>query len=535
MALSKSINLLHAQRAVPCDICEDEIPGKYYCIECKQTLCPQCEKNHKRVAGTKHHNIVLRTQVGDIDNTTFTCTDHGNQASFHCEKCNIAVCTKCVTGKHRGHNLSDLDDIWESEKKIFHDDVKALQRAISTLETQRGEILTEKENYKKKTKKILKNIDDENQAAMEELQRIHKERVNKVHSIQNSHLAIFDGFDKEMKTKIISFENRISEYEEMIKKKNLPALRKITQGKYSLLEIGKRPELPYPPTVEPGDLQLITEKLRKLLVNPSPLMSKSLKITTLTVASKFKCPLEGFPRICITKEDDVWLGGFESRELVMVDIKGRVTRRRKIQNRTNSLAVMDCGDVIISPRSADSKSVSRLPRDGKEQHVFDTSPSISAGVSVTPDQKILICAVDGRVVKTNVGFNVKEIYNGPGKNYIIQAVENREGNIYITDWDNQSLVKTSEDGKVLSTITHTTEGQQLGRPHGLVVDKMDNVLCTDTENDCVYIIDQNQQISELVGRSQGIQSPHWLAVDNDNNLWITQEDGTVQIVKYVTP
>ncbi|KAK3084441.1 hypothetical protein FSP39_013589 [Pinctada imbricata] len=327
----------------------------------------------------------------------------------------------------------------------------------------------------------------------------------------------------------------MSEYKDAVAKNSLPALRNISKGKLSLPEIGSKLELPDPPKFVDGYLQSIVENLRKLIISPSSLMSKQLKITTPTVVSKLKCPLDGYSRICITKEGDVWLGGHKSRKLVMVDIKGQVIRRMKMKNRTAALAVMDSGDVILSPHGDDSKSVSKLMKYGREQRVFDSSPSASFGVSVTSDQKILICTVDGRVVRINDnGTNAKEIYKGSRNYSTIHAVENANGNTYISNRTNHAVVIVSRDGLVLSTITQTRDGRKLQKPKGLVMDKMHNILCADTDADCVYIIDQNQEMRELVGPSHGIESPQWLAVDNNENLWIAQENGNVHVVKYLS-
>ncbi|KAK3084263.1 hypothetical protein FSP39_010791 [Pinctada imbricata] len=326
MAYSKSVNLANAQTAVPCNVCEDDVPGEYYCKECKQTLCPHCEKNHKRVTATKNHNVVLRTQVGDLDTTILSCTDHGDQASLHCEKCNIAVCMKCVTGKHKGHDMSDLDAL-QKEKIVLQNDINRMQGALQTLQNKLGELLTEKKKYKKKIETILEDMENENQAAMNELRKIHKERLDNINNIQDSHMAIYEGFEVEMKTRITSYEKRESEYEDTLAKNNLPDLRILTKEQLSLSEIGSKPELPDPPIFVQGNVQTIMENLGKLHISFSPI-SKPLKLV-----SKFKCPLKGYPRICITKEGDVWLGGYESRELVMVDINGQALGRRKIQNR----------------------------------------------------------------------------------------------------------------------------------------------------------------------------------------------------------
>ncbi|KAK3084148.1 hypothetical protein FSP39_009006 [Pinctada imbricata] len=529
MAMSKSVNLAHAQRAVPCDACEDDAPGEYYCVECKQTLCPQCEKFHRKF--TKGHNVVLRTQIGDIDTTTLTCTDHDDAATYHCEKCNVPVCGRCVTGKHQCHKLVDLTTILERERNKLQDGVIRIKRDIlPKLKKRQEKITIEKEIYEKKIQRITKDMEDEKK----EIDRIHNERMKKIASIRESQLSTFNYYLEDTDKDIRKVQKTMAEYEEVIRKSSLATIINLLKRKDPPPETGCKVDLPNAPVYVPGDLQSVLGKLQ--VSSPPPSVSKPLKLTTPTVVSKFKCPLEGYPQICITKEGDVWLGGSESRELVMVDIKGQVLRRRNIQNRPYSLAVMDCGDVIIIPHGGDSRSVNRLMKDDREQHVFDPSTPCSNGVSVTADQKILICIYDGRVVSINGdGTNVKHIYKCSGIESAIHAVENADGNIYISGWTNHAVVKVNKDGKVLSTITHTTGGQQLGGPWGLVVDKMDNILCADSDKHCVYIIDQNQQMRKLVGHSHGIQRPSWLAVDNDNNLWITQEYGNVHVVKYLSP
>ena len=55
----------------------------------------------------------------------------------------------------------------------------------------------------------------------------------------------------------------------------------------------------------------------------------------------------------------------------------------------------------------------------------------------------------------------------------------------------------------------------------------------DYSNGRVYIINQNGEVRELVGKSHGIQKPEWLAVDSDDNLWVTQNDGNIKVVKFM--
>ncbi|KAK3084003.1 hypothetical protein FSP39_006545 [Pinctada imbricata] len=530
MAFSKSVNLVHAQTAVPCDACEAKAPGEYYCIECKHTLCPPCEKIHGKF--TKGHNVVLRTQIGKIDTNIFTCAEHGNQNTFHCEKCNKPVCGTCITEKHKGHDLTGLNDIFEKEKNTLQNRLTTMQqKSLPTLEKFKEQILELKGNYANKIKEITKDMESENRALHKELDRIHDDRMKRISSMEISHLLMFDGCTTKIEKKIELFAGKISEHREAIGGKSLPAILNLAKKEESLPSIHYKLEVPQPPSFVPGNAENLEEIIGRLLMPPHSIVHP-FDIINPTIVSKFKCPTQGQPSLCITKEGDVWLGGLDSKKLVMVDVKGNVLRTIKVQNRICALAVLDCGDIIMSYLSKDSSWVGRLDTDGKEQQVFDSSPSLTNGVSVTADQKILICTEDGRVMRTNRdGSNVKQIYKGSGKGSALHAVENAERNIYITDKRNSSVVIISKDGKTLSTFTQTMYGQKFAWPMGLVVDKMGNALIADRENHCVYIIDQRLQIKVLFSCSDS--TPRWIAIDNDDNLWIAQREGNILVIKYL--
>ncbi|KAK3084539.1 hypothetical protein FSP39_014972 [Pinctada imbricata] len=433
--------------------------------------------------------------------------------------------------------MSDLADLFDREKKVLQHDITRMEEILRKFKKERDEVITEKGKYYSKIQQTTTDLETEKKFAMRELDRIYSEKMEDLASIRQKHSSIFEVRTTEIRNKVDTLEERVKEYKKAMKKNSLPALIKLSRRKESIPEIGSKPEIPEPPVFVSGSLQKLGENLGKLQVSSSSVEAKPrrnpLKLTKPTIVSKFKCPSKGYPSICINKEGDVWLGGYESRELVMVNIKGQVLKRRTIQSRPLSLAVMDCGDVIISPNRNDSMAISRCLRDGREQQIFDET--LSCLVSITADQKILICTADERVVRINGdGSNIKQIYRGSDDGSAIHAVENDDGYIYISDCNKSAVVMITKDGKVLTTITQTVEGEKLEWPLGLVVDKMGNTLCTDFEKACVYIINQNGQMRKLIDSSVCNQGPRCLAVGNDNNLWITHCDGTVLVVKYLS-
>ena len=235
----------------------------------------------------------------------------------------------------------------------------------------------------------------------------------------------------------------------------------------------------------------------------------------------------------MTGEGKAWIGGYDSKELKLVDRNGKVIRSRRTKNRPYALAIKSSGDIILSPRGDDSKTVMKLRADGTECPLLDVSPSNSEGVCVTENDDILVCTTNGRVMRCNGdGGNVQHIYHGKKTDTARHAIELPDSNICISDDANNALVIIDKNGKILKRI-NTPLGVQYFSPQGLACDSIGNILSADKSNDRVYIISQNAEVRELVGKSHGIKEPIWLAVDSDDNMWVTQYDGNIKMVKYL--
>ncbi|KAK3083171.1 hypothetical protein FSP39_015672 [Pinctada imbricata] len=362
MAESSSDNLEQAQKPVPCDVCEEEIPGTYYCINCKKTLCEECEKFHKKF--TSDHNVVLRSKVGDIDELILMCSDHDKKATFHCEVCNIPVCGKCVTGEHQGHKMADLDETINRKKKILQSDVDEIKKDIlPTLLHEKEKINTEKASYKQTCEEIRKEIESENEGFIEKISRVHNERLENLSCTMGDSMKIFDKCSKETESKIYLCEEVLSKRVAAIEKDSFSSIMQLAKQRVSLAEMKCESKLPKPPTHLPLNLRDVLS---------SSLLTPALQATP-AIISKFDSPFKRSASICITKEGNVWLGGIDSREVVMVDIIGHVLRRKRTRLRINGLAVMENGHVIISPPGDDSSSVRKLLEDN-EQTIFNAFP-----------------------------------------------------------------------------------------------------------------------------------------------------------------
>ena len=210
------------------------------------------------------------------------------------------------------------------------------------------------------------------------------------------------------------------------------------------------------------DNKEIYELLVKLNMSTAPLCTISYKqIVEPKIVSAFNSKLKGYPSICLTDEGKVWVDGMESKELRLVDWNGKEVKTRQTENRPYALAMTSSDDIILSPRSNDSYMVMKLRADGTEHPLLDVSPACSYGITITENGDILICTSGGCVMRCNGdGGNVRKLYDGKKDRSALHAIELPDGDICISDYVNEVLLITNNNGKVAKQITG---------PHGVKI------------------------------------------------------------------
>ena len=538
MSLSKPANFDQAQSVVPCDVCEEE-SGEHYCTVCRQTLCDWCKKYHKKVAATKDHAVVPRVQMASAVAST-SCSRHPDQTvSLECEPCKILVCMKCVTGEHSGHRMKELSSIYEDEKAKLEKDIRELeQKTIPSLTNAIKDINPKREEYKKAVSGIRKEMNDEIKELKSRLDEIHADRLKRLAVAETSGLGQFDLIQQGLEDQKRLYIDDVSECKAKIASNNQAQFLSYARVRGQKAHKHRDPILkfPSPPQIQrmKSEMMDISELLAKLKISTAASHQGTNKqLVEPTVISTFKSKLKGLPSICLTEDGNAWVGGSGSKELRLVECNGKVLRTRPAKNRPFHLAMSSSGDIILSPRGDDSKTVMKLRADGTERPLLDVSPSFSLGVSVTQNGDILVCVSGGRVMRCNGnGGNVQQIYDGKKTDTAIHAIELPDSKICIADAANKALVIIDKNGKIIQQINKPLSVQDF-YPQGLACDSIGNILSVDSNNDRVYIISQNGEVRELSGKSHWIKEPMWLAVDSYDNMWVAQYDGNIKVVKYM--
>lgn len=109
----------------------------YYCINCKNNLCPLCMNNHD-----KKHIVINNKQKNLI------CYLHHDSFIKYCKDCKLNLCLLCFN-QHKNHNVESFDD-----KDIIPDTVKIreeienLRKALNKFQENINEIIKKLNNVK---------------------------------------------------------------------------------------------------------------------------------------------------------------------------------------------------------------------------------------------------------------------------------------------------------------------------------------------------------------------------------------------------
>ena len=534
MSLSKSANFDQAQSVVPCDVCDTET-GEHYCTVCRQTLCDGCEKFHKKVASTKDHEVVPRVQMPSVVAST-SCIRHPDQTvSLQCGRCQVLVCIKCVTSEHSGHRMKELSSIYEIEKDKEEKRIWEMEhKTIPSLRQRMEETDSKRKNYGKVIAGIRQEMDNEIKGLKTRLDRIHTYRLQRLAVEEDTGKTEFDHVQRNFETQIRAHTEDVAICKTKIASGNIVDFLAYSQDKSSKKRILLDPvRCPSPPQLSQPKTQIDDISTLLSVLNISPNTNVTKQICDPQIISSFKSRFENGQSICLTVDAKAWVGGFQSYGLELMDGTGNVLENRKTTYRTNAMAITSSGDIILIPRKEDSTKVIKLRIDGTESPILEASPSYAKGVSVTVNDDILISMVDGRLMRCGVnGEDIRKLYDGKKKNSVAHAIELQNGNISISDAADNALVIINKNGKVLNKIMKPL-GVKGYSPWGMACDRMNNILSVDEDNDRIYIINQKREVRELVGKTHQIGKPLWLALDRDDNLWITQNDGNIKVVKYM--
>jgi len=190
-----------------CDACLEEDQeetgrevqrAEMYCCDCKQRLCGECCRHHRKLKLTKNHRLIQingqRPIDGDLIQSIVSdvCELHKQKdLEIYCCVCKTCVCDICFTEHHEGHKGTHVSKAEDDFRKTIAENIEALKTYISQAVVKKSEIGKSKLDVQEKLvsleyditrrKEDLKQAADEHAASLlEELCSVRQSTMKEI-------------------------------------------------------------------------------------------------------------------------------------------------------------------------------------------------------------------------------------------------------------------------------------------------------------------------------------------------------------------
>ena len=156
-----------------CDICRDdneetgkEIPGaNIYCIDCKQKLCEECCRHHRKSKLNKNHKLIpINEQQVSNDCTVAklapsVCELHEQKVlDVYCDECKTVECAVCFIDRHKQHEGSHVSKYVDDFRKQIESNIETINQCSSQIQMKKAELIKIKEDMQQKVEMLEEDV-----------------------------------------------------------------------------------------------------------------------------------------------------------------------------------------------------------------------------------------------------------------------------------------------------------------------------------------------------------------------------------------
>ncbi|KAL3891411.1 hypothetical protein ACJMK2_003673 [Sinanodonta woodiana] len=521
-----------------CDACNTEgttAPAEGFCVVCKEAMCGDCLKVHRKQKISKDHTIL---SVEELDCNPehvmklaegFTCLEHdGEDIKYYCKDHKLPCCATCFIKSHKLCSkvidlkeelpallsankpveiIADMKKI-ESHLKKFMEMNKS---SVNNLETQVNGLTAE-------MKKIRKEINDVLDKLVEQVKtegnRIYKEEVIKkheqnhqclslIHAIRNSHCLL------EAAHKYGSNLQKFLMAEKMTSQ--LHSYYNLVGEKYEKTET-IRFEVQIASPIK-SILSLSLSELGKVLATTSsntlPLICSSRPLKDCHVEKvdviDLKVPTTGnlpfYSGVTFLHGDRVMLADANNTQCILLSSSYQFIASHTLTGKPWNICVLDDQEVAVSFDSQNKIQILSVIGDIIRPVRMITTGYYCNGIAAAGKGEMVVNSYcdnnKSQWSLINMRGKVKctHQYDYPGYNYINYiALNNMKSRVYVNVYAENSLLCFDMDGKKLFTYSPNN----LRYPMGVDVDRYDNIYILGKDSNNLHQLSPDGTIQQVV-------------------------------------
>src|SRR6218665_484249 len=182
-----------------CDSCSEEnqdeagkeVPkAEMYCWNCKQKLCEECCRHHRKLKLTKNHKLISINELQSTDEdllqslVSIVCEFHKEEdLKIYCCVCKTVACSICFTENHEGHKGTHVTKAVDDFRKKIANNIERVKTLISQAGMKKSEITNANEDVQKKLGAIQLDIINRREALKKDVDEHAKELLDKLSKI----------------------------------------------------------------------------------------------------------------------------------------------------------------------------------------------------------------------------------------------------------------------------------------------------------------------------------------------------------------
>ncbi|XP_056004205.1 tripartite motif-containing protein 2-like [Ostrea edulis] len=544
-----------AQIILLCDLCKTA-HLQSHCERCHINLCQTCVGKHLSDSSIRHKVVPYKYRKSL---NYSKCPDHADELCKHyCEKCDISVCSTCVSSsKHEGHDISDILEKLSSKTESLQKDLDELEtRIYPRYEEMASDVHTEKIELETNYGELTTIADQQGEALHREITAIVNQRKSNIQEMKNKHLSTLNKNTDEITQKMAELKQIMSDLKSILKSndvsltssyksrnsefRTLPPKVRVTVPSFSAQKINKDQlnEMfgslsPLSINTEHGD----TIKSAEAVSSPpvKPLLDEPRVTATIDTGYEYLASVS-----CLS-EDQVWTcGDNETMKLLNLQSKLLTSIQTKSRKPPTDIAVTRDGDLVYTDTSDGTVN---LIKNKQIQTVItlqgwyplNVCSTASGDLLVTmysdDDKQSKVVRYSGSTEKQSIQFDDQGRPLYSSGDYIKYLSENKNLDICVAD--TSAVVVVNQSGKLRFRYTgHPSNTKQSFYPFSITTDSQSHILTADYDNHRIHILDQDGQFLHYIHLH--LRAPWGLCVDIRDNLFVAELDtAKVKKIQYL--
>ena len=534
MATSKT----WTQELIICYHCEN--PALRFCNNCQCNLCNDCLTKHVNELDSLSHDIV------PFKNKNYQlvfpeCKIHkGHRCEAYCQQCDTSICTKCFIGPHKGHDAEEITSIVDRKNQEIQKETEEIdavllirfKRSVDRIKTTISEV-TKAYTKKKREIEILRKV------WHQEVDNIFDKSCDLMNAIKTEDLDSLKIKLSQLQSLIIDLNTIVQNNKKTLNSKDSSNFINFRSSLSKYKEISTQVDVKNPPlltdTVQGKELRIEIDKYRANLSSSTSMLLNDVRVTkTISVNYNPLCNVA-----CIGK-DEAWISGWK-KSITRVNIHGSIQETITCNNPC-VISMTKKGELVYSENKSGAIYIVRedtienpitTPRGWKAKGLCCTRlGNILVNLHKLGRNKI-VCYNDN-IITEEID---KDIYGNPifrDGPYRLDISENNNGDICVIDSNAKIVMGINLKGCVRFRYDGVdAERIKTFEPRFILTDKMNQIIVTDSNNDCLHILDQNGSFLKCVDHCE-LEEPGGLSVDSEGRLWVALFlSRKIKVIQYV--